>query len=108
MKTWEDKKDFKEAVLAWAAKLEIKVKSIYLRPMKNKWASCSTSGHLNFNDELVGIDRLLGEYVIVHELLHFRTPNHGPLWKTYMNAYLPGWEKLDKRLKVESLKELII
>jgi predicted metal-dependent hydrolase len=99
MKSWQDKKDFKDAVFAWATKLGIKVESIYLRPMKKKWASCSTSGHLNFNNDLVEIDKILGEYVIVHELLHFRTPNHGPLWKNYMNAYLPDWEKLDKRLK---------
>lgn len=108
MKTWKDKKDFKEAVLAWAAKLGIKVHSIYLRPMKNKWASCSTNGFLNFNNELTDIDKILGEYVIVHELLHFRTPNHGPLWKSYMNAYLPDWDKLDKRLRIETQKELKI
>lgn len=106
MKTWKDKKDFKDAVLAWAEKLGIKVESIYLRPMTIKWASCSTSGHLNFNDDLLGIDKFIGEYVIVHELLHFRTPNHGPLWKSYMNAYLPDWEKLDKRLKTVTQKEL--
>jgi predicted metal-dependent hydrolase len=108
MKAWKDKKDFKQAVYIWAEKLGIKVESIYLRPMKNKWASCSTNGHLNFNDELTGIDKILGEYVMVHELLHFRTPNHGPLWKSYMNAYLPDWEKMDKRLRIETRKELKI
>jgi predicted metal-dependent hydrolase len=76
--------------------------------MKNKWASCSTSGHLNFNDELIGIEKSLGEYVIVHELLHFRTPNHGPLWKSYMSAYLPQWETLDKRLKKVTQRELSV
>ena len=64
MKALKDKKDFKQAVYAWAEKLGIKVESIYLRPMKNKWASCSTNGHLNFNDELTGIDKILGEYVM--------------------------------------------
>jgi predicted metal-dependent hydrolase len=108
MKIWKDKKDFKAAVLAWAEKLGIKVEYIYLRPMAIKWASCSTNGHLNFNDELLGIDKILGEYVIVHELLHFRTPNHGPLWKSYMNVYLPNWEKLDNRLKTAIKKGLEI
>lgn len=99
MTPWNNKADFKNAVLQWACRLEIKVAAIYLRPMKNKWASCSANGHLNFNDELVQLDRKLGEYVIVHELLHFRVPNHGPLWKSYMNAYLPDWEELDRALK---------
>ncbi len=73
--------------------------------MKNKWASCSTKGHLNFNDELLKIDKKLGEYVIVHELLHFRVANHGPLWKSYMNTFLPDWEELDRQLKELTKKE---
>ncbi|MCI0513145.1 M48 family metallopeptidase [candidate division KSB1 bacterium] len=104
MTTWSNKFDFKNSVMDWAAKLEIKVVAIYLRPMKNKWASCSTGGHLNFNDQLLEIDRRLGEYVIVHELLHFRVANHGPLWKSYMQAYLSDWEALDRRLKAISKK----
>lgn len=99
MSGWKDKAEFKQRVSSWAEKLDVKVSSIYLRPMKNKWASCSTSGHLNFNDELLGVDKSLGEYVIVHELMHFRVSNHGSLWKSYMNAYLPKWEHLDKKLK---------
>lgn len=106
MTAWTDKSDFKNSVLAWASQQEIKVASIYLRPMKNKWASCSTNGHLNFNDELLKMDRKLGEYVIVHELLHFRVANHGPLWKSYMNAFLPDWKELDSKLKEIAKKEL--
>ena len=99
MAKWKDRDDFKASVHAWAEKLEIKIVSVALRPMKNKWASCSTSGNLNFNDELLGMERKLGEYVILHELMHLRTPNHGALWKSYMNAYMPEWEKYDEKLK---------
>ena len=105
MTAWKDRSDFKNAVYNWAEKLDIKVISLYLRPMKNKWASCSEKGHLNFNDELLSIDRILGEYVIVHELLHLRAANHGMLWKSYMSAYLPEWEELDRKLKRITEKE---
>ncbi len=67
--------------------------------MKNKWASCSTSCNLNFNSELLDLDRDVGEYVIVHELLHFVVPHHGKLWKSLMRAYLGDYEKLDGKLK---------
>ena len=30
--------------------------------------------------------------MIVHELLHLSIPNHGKLFKSLMNAYLPDWE----------------
>ena len=108
MGKWADKKAFKACVMEWAEKLEVKVRTLCLRPMSNKWASCSTNGHLNFNDELMKIDEKLGEYVIIHELVHFYVPNHGKLWKSYMNAYMPGWEKLDAQLKTKARKELEI
>ena len=106
MKRWKDKTDFKACVLDYAHKMDIKVKSIALRPMTNKWASCSTDGNLNFNKALLEIDRELGVYVIVHELLHFNVPNHGKLWKSLMRAYLGDYEKLELRLKKITSKEL--
>ena len=56
MKSWEDKNEFKERVHHFAGKLEIQINSLAVRPMKNKWASCSTNGNLNFNAELMDID----------------------------------------------------
>ena len=99
MAKWKDKADFKSGVYAYAKKMQINVKSLALRPMSNKWASCSTDGNLNFNKELLDIDKDLGEYVIVHELLHFRVPNHGKLWKSLMKAYLGDYEVLEEKLK---------
>jgi predicted metal-dependent hydrolase len=62
-------------------------------------AAPKTKGRLNFNVELVDLDKKIGEYVIVHELLHFNVPNHGKLWKSLMTAYLGDYERLEKRLR---------
>ena len=96
---WKDKSEFKEAVKAWADKLNVKAHAIAIRPMKNKWASCSTKGNLNFNEELLQLEEGIGNYVIVHELLHFHYPNHGRVWKSLMTAYLGDYEKTEKKLK---------
>jgi len=61
--------------------------------------SCSTAGNLNFNSELLALDRKVGDYVIVHELLHFSVPNHGKLWKSLMRAHLGDYEKLEEQLE---------
>lgn len=90
---------FKDRVRHWSAKLEVKVVWLGVRPMRNKWASCSTAGRLNFNQELLGLDGELWDYVIVHELLHFFVPNHGRLWKSLMRAHLGDWERLAGRLQ---------
>ncbi len=99
MKYWKDKEEFKQRVRYYAEKLDITIKALYMRPMKTKWASCSTHGNLNFNSELLEYDTKIGEYVIVHELLHFNVPNHGKLWKSLMNVYLGDYGKTEKRLK---------
>jgi predicted metal-dependent hydrolase len=100
MTTWRDREEFRMCVRQWADKLGIQVRSLYLRPMKNKWASCSTAGNLNFNVDLLLMERELGDYVIVHELLHFVVPNHGRLWKSLMRVHLGRYEQLEARLKL--------
>ena len=96
---WRDREEFKARVLEWARKLGVNAHSIYVRPMTRKWASCSTAGTLSFNDELLGIERDLGDYVIVHELLHFTVPNHGKLWKSLMRAHLGQYEIAEQKLR---------
>lgn len=98
MRHWKDKQEFKNRVRHFAEEMDVSVKSLYLRPMSSKWASCSTNGNLNFNDELLVLDKKIGDYVIVHELLHFRVPNHGKLWKSLMSAYLGDYQKIADRL----------
>ncbi len=99
MNGWPNKENFKARVLEWAEKLGVTVRALYVRPMRRKWASCSTAGNLNFNSELLEYDREIGDYVIVHELLHFSVPNHGKLWKSLMRAHLGDYEGLDQRLR---------
>ena len=90
---------FKHRVIQWGQKTEISVHSITVRSMKAKWASCSSSGRLTFDASLLDLPDDLQDYVIVHELLHFQVPNHGPLWKSLMRAHLGDFESLDRRLK---------
>lgn len=57
-------------VYEWAQKLDVHIEWLGVRAMRNKWASCSTNGHLNFNADLLPFDEEAWDYVIVHELLH--------------------------------------
>ena len=107
MAKWKDKDEFKDRVKEVAGKMDIQVRTLALRPMKNKWASCSTDGNLNFNKQLLVLDKEIGDYVIVHELLHFNVPNHGKLWKSLMTAYLGDYEKIEKKLKRIATEENI-
>ena len=93
------KESFKSRVRYWADKLEVKIVRLGVRPMRNKWASCSTNGCLNFNTELLDFEEDLWDYVIVHELLHLSVPNHGKLWKSLMRLHLGEYEALENRIR---------
>ena len=92
-------KDFKSIVGDWAIKLKVEPKEIHLRPMRTKWASLSGKGRLTFNLELLEKHRNLIDYVVVHELIHMKVPNHGKLFKSLLFAFLPDWEKCNEQLK---------
>lgn len=102
MENLTDTERFKSSVFEWAEKLNVEPKEIHLRSMRNKWASLSENGRLTFNTELLEREKELCDYVIVHELLHMKVPNHGKLFKSLLFSFLPDWEKHSERLKIDS------
>ncbi|QDZ39044.1 M48 family metallopeptidase [Euhalothece natronophila Z-M001] len=95
----ESKANFKKKVWEWAEKLEVSVEFITLRSMRNKWASCSSTGRLTFDSSLLELPPHLQDYAIVHELLHLQIPNHGRLWQCLMEAHLGDYQSYEKELK---------
>jgi predicted metal-dependent hydrolase len=98
------KRDLKQRVRRWAEELGVEVTALSVRPMKRKWASCSTAGAVSLSTELLDLEGDLVDYVIVHELLHLRVPNHGHLWKSLMKARLGDYEHLHQRLSAYSAR----
>ena len=106
MSKCQSKDKFKARVREWAQKLDVEVRVISMRAMKNKWASYTKhSGLLIFNLELLDMAEDIGDYVIVHELLHAVVPNHGKLWKSLMRAHLGEYEQLEAKLARHNRQE---
>lgn len=99
---WHGADDLRWAVRHWATRIGVKLGQIHLRPMRTKWASISLAGRLTLNTELLDLPMTLGEYVIVHELVHLLAPNHGKVFKSFMAAYLPDWEERGAMLREHS------
>jgi predicted metal-dependent hydrolase len=96
---WHDLDEMKWAARQWAARVGVNVAQIQIRAMSQKWASISTSGRLTLNSELLDLPRDIGEFVIVHEVLHLIAPSHGVVFKSFLYAYLPNWQELEKQLR---------
>lgn len=95
----DPKEAFKARVREWADKLDVEARSVIVRPLKSKWASCSSTGRLTFDSQVPELDGALQDYVVVHELLHLRIPNHGPVWKSLMRSHLGSYEQREERLR---------
>lgn len=86
---WGNAESFKACAWSWADRIGVRPARIQLRGLTKKWASCSAARIVTFSRDLLSEDREFGESVIVHELLHLKVPNHGPVFKSLMSAYLP-------------------
>ena len=98
--SWDDADALRWAARHWASRIGVRARQIHLRAMRTKWASMSAGGRLTLNTELLLVPRALGEFVIVHELVHLLAPNHGKVFKSFMDAYLPDWRDRDAALRI--------
>jgi predicted metal-dependent hydrolase len=80
---------FRRRVSLWAARLRSQPREVRVLVMRHKWASCSARGRISFSQDLLTRTSIEQDYVIVHELLHLRHPNHGRVFRALLTAALP-------------------
>jgi hypothetical protein len=59
--------------------------------LKNRWASCSESGLLNFHWKCIMAPITVIDYIVVHELTHFIYPNHTDAFWNTVDKVLPDY-----------------
>lgn len=80
-------------VAGYAAILDYQPKKIRISDTRRRWASCSTSGTLSFCWRLVLAPPEVIDYVIVHELVHMRQPDHSNLFWEKVGRAMPEYNK---------------
>lgn len=70
-----------------------------LRRMRRRWGSCSRSGRVTLNVDLVKLPLELVDYVIAHELCHLTEFNHGPKFYRLLAFAMPDWKAREQLLK---------
>jgi predicted metal-dependent hydrolase len=85
----------KRRVDFWAVKLRMMPRVVRVQRMTRKWGSCSIEGTITLAIDLDEQREAFQDFVIVHELLHLKVPNHSRLFKALMTAHVPGWRAQD-------------
>ena len=78
---------------SWAQRLGVHPRLVRVQRMTRKWGSCSTSGIITLAIDLAEQEVGFQDFVIAHELLHLRVPNHGKLFKALLAVHVPDWKK---------------
>lgn len=85
----------KRRVDVWVVKLRVMPRVIRVQRMTRKWGSCSVAGTITLAVDLDDEDVSFQDFVIAHELLHLKVPNHGRLFKALMTIHVPNWRLLE-------------
>ncbi len=81
-------------------KYNVETKGIYIQDMKTRWRSCTPTGKIILNPELIKTPKACIEYVIIHELCHLVHHNHTRNFYDLQSKILPDWERWKDRLEM--------
>lgn len=82
-----------------ADQLGYTLKAVTIKNNRTNWGSCSSLKNINLNLHLMRLPDRLIDFILVHELVHTKIPNHGPLFKERLRGHFPDAAELDKAIK---------
>ena len=90
----------RERVLYYQDKLGVKANEVRILELKNRWASCSDKGNLNFHWKCMMAPLTVLDYVVVHELVHLKHKNHTTAFWNEVDKLIPDYQDRKQWLKV--------
>jgi predicted metal-dependent hydrolase len=97
----------KQSVWRMSRRLGLRFNTIMIRNQKTRWGSCSSRGNLSFNFKLATAPQEVIDYVVLHELMHLKEPNHSKRFWRLVEQECPKYREHREWLKrVEGRTEL--
>lgn len=87
MVTTVNKSDFKNRIEEWIRGAGFELEEVHIRPMKNKWSSCSDKGRLSFSSELLTKSEEFQREVVMREMLSLGHFQDGRMSRVFLKAF---------------------
>ncbi len=71
---------------------------VSVKEYKSRWGCCFSDGRIYFNWKIIMAPEPIIDYVVVHELCHFKEPNHSKKYWQHVEAIIPDWKSRRKWL----------
>lgn len=91
---------FKEKVHILSKVMGIKPNKVVIKNLKNRWASITKNNEVNLNVNLVKAPPEIIDYIIIHELCHFKIKGHSYNFWNLLKRYSPDYPKFIKWLDI--------
>jgi len=96
-----------ERIYPIVEKYGVKKPQIHIRTMKARWGSCIKDKNIILlNYELIKAPKFCIDYVVLHELIHFKYKNHDGTFYNFMTSVMPDWKQRKEILDEEVVREL--
>jgi predicted metal-dependent hydrolase len=86
-------------LLAFAAQHGLAVARVTIRNQLSRWGSCSPRGHIALNYRLMLMPEPVRDYILVHELMHLKQPDHSRRFWRLVEAACPGFRDAERWLR---------
>ncbi|MGL5268786.1 MAG: M48 family metallopeptidase [Spiroplasma sp.] len=95
---------FLERLNYWQTIMNLKVATLEVRLMKNKWGVCfHKEQKITLNSKLVHFSYQVIDYVVIHELAHLVYPNHSKEFWNLVALYCPDYKSCKNILKYSNV-----
>jgi predicted metal-dependent hydrolase len=74
------------------------LRRVCVRNQRSRWGSCSTRGTVSLNWRLIQMPPSVRDYLIIHELAHFKQMNHSAAYWRIVEAMDPNYLEAEKWL----------
>jgi len=84
---------------ALAAEHGLTVARVTFRDQRSRWGSCSPRGHIALNYRLTLMPDAVRDYILVHELMHLKQPDHSRKFWRFVEAACPTFRDAERWLR---------
>lgn len=94
------KKRIPDRVAFYQDRMDVEATAVKIIDLKNRWASCSSNGNLNFHWKCMMAPPNILDYIVVHELAHLIHTNHTEAFWNEVDKVMPDYRDRKEWLRV--------